>query len=336
MDLVSKYKYFLSNNWIDQDWYFYNTIENIHKDTALTHFQQYKSLKVLVQLWLITTKLKWLPSKKHFKINFDMIKVLFNDNSDHSFKETWKLVLNKLENKLWINWTTTFQQSWEQVTHKVKTNNNKNNNKDKTKEWVCTHTTNSDYLMIRNTITHKEEIMTKKIKTYSITLWLEEFQKRCEIYKMIVDVILKEKLQRYIFFHIETYDFVRFLDTINTFTWTINQILERIIIREKDNPSSVRKIKKFFIQKEKDIPSSTEDISQWPDTWNTLQQQTKNIISTLSPSENDRLLEKFIHTIENNKIGSVYYKKWWLDHPIVQWMYYNFVLSEISHSTTPQ
>jgi hypothetical protein len=61
-------------------------------------------------------------------------------------------------------------------------------------------------------------MMTKKIKTYSISISLDEFQKRCEIYQMIVDVILKEKLQKYIFFHIENYDFVRFLDTINTFT----------------------------------------------------------------------------------------------------------------------
>ena len=258
-----------------------------------------------------------------------MIKVLFNDSSDHSFQQTSKLVFNKLENKLWIKWQTTFEQSWEQVTHKVETNNNKNNNKDKTKEWVCTHTTNSDYLLIRNSITNKNEMMTKKIKTYSINISLDEFQKRCEIYQMIVDVILKEKLQKYIFFHIENYDFVRFLDTINTFTWTIDQIIERIIIREKDNPSSLRKIKKFFISKEKDIPSSSENISHSQNiSWPTLQQQIQDIVSTLSPSEHEDLLEKFINTIEHNKICSVYYKKWWLEHPIVQWMYYNFIVWE--------
>jgi len=135
MDLVSKYRYFLNKWWIDDEWYFYNTSENIHKDTSLSNFQQQRSIKKLVTLWFITTKLKWLPSTKHFKINFDTMDSLFKPTPHHSFQQSWKLVCNKIENNIATKWKTTLQQSWKQVYHKVETNNTNNKNKNKNNEW---------------------------------------------------------------------------------------------------------------------------------------------------------------------------------------------------------
>lgn len=76
MDLISKYKYFLKRQseepnriWIDKDWYFYNTIENIYNDTALTKKQQAKCCDNLQELGILQTQLKWMPAKKYFKID---------------------------------------------------------------------------------------------------------------------------------------------------------------------------------------------------------------------------------------------------------------------------
>ena len=67
-DLISKEEYFIKNGQIDKGW-FYNTLENIEKDTTLTPFQQRKCLKTLKKHQIVEVKLVGIPSKNYFKIN---------------------------------------------------------------------------------------------------------------------------------------------------------------------------------------------------------------------------------------------------------------------------
>lgn len=73
MDLISKYKYFHSRDSLDENWYFFNSIENVEKDTAIKRKAQDGAIKVLLGFWLIEKKTKWMPAKRYFKININKI-----------------------------------------------------------------------------------------------------------------------------------------------------------------------------------------------------------------------------------------------------------------------
>lgn len=66
-DLVDKNLYFAEKNENFDGW-FYNTAENIERDTTLSEYKQSKALKVLEEHGFIETKLKGIPAKKNFKI----------------------------------------------------------------------------------------------------------------------------------------------------------------------------------------------------------------------------------------------------------------------------
>ena len=96
-DLISKEQYFIENNMLDDGWFF-NTSENIEKDTTLSRHKQSIAIKKLIDNGFIKTKLKGLPASLHFKII---------DNKILNFLKTSNEENTKLHNK------------------KFKTNNNK-------------------------------------------------------------------------------------------------------------------------------------------------------------------------------------------------------------------
>lgn len=66
-ELISKFNYFSSRG-ETKDGYFYNTIENIERDTTLTRYKQDRAIKKLKELNLIDTKVLGNPATRHFKI----------------------------------------------------------------------------------------------------------------------------------------------------------------------------------------------------------------------------------------------------------------------------
>ena len=71
-DLISKEGYFIDTNGLI-DGYFFNTSENIIKDTTLSKYKQREAVKILQDQKFIKTKLSGMPSKLHFKIDHDKI-----------------------------------------------------------------------------------------------------------------------------------------------------------------------------------------------------------------------------------------------------------------------
>lgn len=51
-ELLSKYKYFAEKHELQDDGYFFNTVDNMHKDTALSDYQQRKAICNLEKLGL--------------------------------------------------------------------------------------------------------------------------------------------------------------------------------------------------------------------------------------------------------------------------------------------
>lgn len=78
-DLISKEEYFIANG-MTNGWFF-NTEDNIEKDTTLTPYQQRNTLKKLIEQGFLETKRIGIPAKKHFKINEDQVMKLLNNLS---------------------------------------------------------------------------------------------------------------------------------------------------------------------------------------------------------------------------------------------------------------
>ncbi len=91
-DLISKEQYFIDNQTINDGWFF-NTSNNIERDTTLTNYQQKKAIKNLEKFEFIQTELKGMPATLHFKILENKILNYLKT----SFKETSKQDLKKLE-----------------------------------------------------------------------------------------------------------------------------------------------------------------------------------------------------------------------------------------------
>jgi hypothetical protein len=65
-DLISKEEYFIANGMTDG--WFFNTANNIERDTTLSAYQQKGAINILKENLLIETKLKGIPATQYFKI----------------------------------------------------------------------------------------------------------------------------------------------------------------------------------------------------------------------------------------------------------------------------
>lgn len=66
--LVSKWQYYMNNNMLDEEGFFYATATDIQESTTLTKRQQIPVINRLVEIGLIETKMAGLPKRKYFKV----------------------------------------------------------------------------------------------------------------------------------------------------------------------------------------------------------------------------------------------------------------------------
>lgn len=97
-NLISKDSYFEKHNSDYKGWFF-NTVEQIEKDTACSERTQRRIFELFKSLNLVDIKLKGLPAKRYFKINYYALKALISDSSC----ETSELDTAKRKNKLLRN-----------------------------------------------------------------------------------------------------------------------------------------------------------------------------------------------------------------------------------------
>jgi len=88
--LIDKYDYFSSNNMItifDNKEYFFNIQKDIEETIYLSPKQQRSCLDVLIKLKIVKTKLKGIPAKTFFNIDFDLLVELLMNIENTSTKE---------------------------------------------------------------------------------------------------------------------------------------------------------------------------------------------------------------------------------------------------------
>lgn len=98
-ELASEYNYYKKNKLLNEDGYFYSTIENIKNNTSLSVFEQKKCLDNLSKRNIINVVLKGIPATRYIKINSYQLTILFANNLKTSLRETNKLDCEKLTTK---------------------------------------------------------------------------------------------------------------------------------------------------------------------------------------------------------------------------------------------
>ncbi|MBA7567953.1 hypothetical protein ES695_05105 [Candidatus Atribacteria bacterium 1244-E10-H5-B2] len=103
-ELISKYLYF-SNRGELKDGYFFNTVENMERDTTLSDYQQRDAISKLISEGFILCKVQGLPPKRYFRILVNekvfskLSKIMLKDIGLRiNTQETKELNLKKLKN----------------------------------------------------------------------------------------------------------------------------------------------------------------------------------------------------------------------------------------------
>ncbi|MBA7489818.1 hypothetical protein ES702_00352 [subsurface metagenome] len=103
-ELISKYLYFSDKEELNREGYFFNTVEDLEKDTCLSRDPQLEAIKKLMKLKLIDKKIKGVPPKRYFKIltnkgAFDTLKVLLLKGASNCQKNG-QLIVRKTDNPI--------------------------------------------------------------------------------------------------------------------------------------------------------------------------------------------------------------------------------------------
>jgi len=188
--LLSNFNYFLekkSENMKIIDWenYFFRTAKDIEDDTWLSRYQQDRNREKLEKLWVIKTKLAWVPAKTYFTIDTNKYISLF----ETSLQKTWKLDYKKLENKNSKN----FETYNNNINNNNINNNNINNNILSKDNIIYKPKNNFDYSFVNEFLNKEHPIIKYQIEKD----WLEVYLwKQYEVVdKLIKDWFTLEQIQ---------------------------------------------------------------------------------------------------------------------------------------------
>lgn len=106
-DLISKQVYFENEQGCTD--YFFNTIENIEKDTTLSVYKQRAAISKLKSLGLISVKRKGIPAKRYFKVNAEQVmQFLHNKKCNKPITTNNNKVINNNNNNTILNRKSNF------------------------------------------------------------------------------------------------------------------------------------------------------------------------------------------------------------------------------------
>ena len=97
-DLISKEQYFIENEQLTNGWFF-NTEENIKRDTTLSVYQIRKAIKILKSFNVLEVERKGIPARQFFKIIEEQVIKLLNNKLSKNLTTNNKNKVIKINNK---------------------------------------------------------------------------------------------------------------------------------------------------------------------------------------------------------------------------------------------
>ena len=177
-ELCSKEEYFERRGDLTEDGFFFNTIENMEKDTTLSRYQQDKAIKLLVKLNLIEFEKRGMPAVRYFRVmdNDEIFNVVSAVNIDNNIAK---------------NSQTDMQKTNKLTCKKLAPNNTKKNNNLKSKY----KNTNNIYIG-ESALNYKQEAKsspTKPVSLDNIITELDAVEKPRDIKQLEKDYQVKIK-----------------------------------------------------------------------------------------------------------------------------------------------
>lgn len=280
-ELISKHKFYEKNGKLDEEGYFYYTIEKLKKDTALTRRIQVKAIKNLVKMGLIDKERKGIPAKRFFKINRDKILALFTNKIGKNNKSRPDKDVNP---------------HGYQIAQNVQTRMNEKDKQDNTKS------TNLHYnIKNNNKVSLSQKKVNSFISNYGITKnELEKMTDGLPFFEIIneknikdlfdeMNSKLREKIENGEIKNIKNYA----KSTLNNF---INEVLKPKYQEKRDEEEKEKKRKKKEQKKQDEIEKGKEIFNEMEE--DTKQKIIENIPDIFRDS-NIHFHIKIFKTIEN-------------------------------------
>lgn len=150
-ELASEYSYYKRNDMLDEQGYFYSTVENVKENTGLSKDIQCKALKKLNTRGLIHSTVKGIPAKRYVKFNYQLLASLLVNITPPSCRKTRQLDIAKTD------------------TNNNNINNNKKNNKNIYYDNVELNDLFLDFLEVRKKLkaVNSERAINSLLKTLS-------------------------------------------------------------------------------------------------------------------------------------------------------------------------
>lgn len=105
------------------------------------------------------------------------------------------------------------------------------------------------FIQVRNTITNRKDRMDDKVKKslYNIitAITLDEFTQRVDAYDKLLKIITEHRLWGYLYYHLEHFDLGTFLQHINKFYGTLDQIIGQLAL-ENERKRMMSKIRNIL------------------------------------------------------------------------------------------
>ena len=110
-ELVYEYGYYLKNDMLTNDGFFYSTVHNVEEATTLTKYQQAQSVTKMVELNLIKMVNQGIPCKRYFKLNVEVIESFILNLENEPDVNKQNVDTKKAENRELRNFTALSEES---------------------------------------------------------------------------------------------------------------------------------------------------------------------------------------------------------------------------------
>lgn len=180
-DLISKECYFEEQNKLTDEGEFFNTQENIEKDTTLSPYKQGKALKLLNEKEVLSYKRKGVLGTYHFSIDYDSLVEILKAKDT----QTSKNFISRPKETSYLD------------PKKLQVNNNNNNNKNNNKEQFASQPAEISSLKEETIVDLEEEAEWQRKKRWAKQAPIQEifsyFEKRVDDDFGVVPSIARQK-----------------------------------------------------------------------------------------------------------------------------------------------
>lgn len=138
-ELASEYNYWRERDGLDEDGFFFSTVENLERRTFLSAHSQRQALGILQEMGFVEVKKKGMPARRYITLNESQIArhlILLEYEKEHPEENERAESIDNQSLKFLTTSDSNFEQQDVQIFNDIKRNNNKTIEKEKRKRNI--------------------------------------------------------------------------------------------------------------------------------------------------------------------------------------------------------